>query len=99
MRSKKKAKENLFKRLISKKKRRLQTEYYDLDMCYITERVIGMGFPATGCETFCRNTLEDIKNFLDRYHKDYKIYNLCIENDRIYPKNLFRRYFSRIISF
>ena len=84
-----KAKANIFKRLVSKKKRRLQTEYYDLDMCYITERVIGMGFPATGCEKLYRNTLEDTKNFLDRYHGDYKIYNLCIEKDRIYPKTYF----------
>ena len=85
----KKAKANIFKRLVSKKKRRLQTEYYDLDMCYITERVIGMGFPAYGCERFYRNTLEDTKNYLDRYHQDYKIYNLCIEKDRIYPKTYF----------
>ena len=72
----KKAKANIFKRLVSKKKRRLQTEYYDLDMCYITERVIGMGFPAYGCERLYRNSLEDTKSFLDRYHRDYKIYNL-----------------------
>ena len=85
----KKAKANIFKRLVSKKKRRLQTEYYDLDMAYITERVIGMGFPAYGCERFYRNTLEDTKAYLDRYHKVYKIYNLCIEKDRIYPKTYF----------
>ena len=89
MGSEKKAKANIFKRLVSKKKRRLQTEYYDLDMCYITQRVIGMGFPATGCEKIYRNTLEDTKSFLDRYHRDYKIYNLCIEKDRIYPKTYF----------
>ena len=86
----KKAKANIFKRLVSKKKRRLQTEYYDLDMCYITERVIGMGFPAYGCERLYRNSLEDTKSFLDRYHRDYKIYNLCIEKDRIYPKTYFQ---------
>ena len=86
---KKKAKANIFKRLVSKKKRRLQTELYDLDMCYITERVIGMGFPATGCEKLYRNSLEDIMNFLDRYHQDYKVYNLCIEKGRIYPKTYF----------
>ena len=82
------AKANIFKRLVSKKKRRLQNEYYDLDMAYITERVIGMGFPATGCETFYRNSLVDLKTYLDRYHEEYKIYNLCIEKKRIYPKNL-----------
>ena len=81
------AKANIFKRLVSKKKRRLQTPDYDLDMAYITERVIGMGFPATGCETFYRNSLVDLKAYLDRYHGEYKIYNLCIEKERIYPKH------------
>ena len=82
-------KANILKRLVSKKKRRLQTEFFDLDMAYITERVIGMGFPATGCEKFYRNALEDTMGFLDRYHQDYKIYNLCIEKGRIYPKTNF----------
>ena len=81
-------KANIFKRLVSKKKRRLQTPNFDLDMAYITERVIGMGFPATGCETLYRNSLSDLKLFLDRFHGEYKIYNLCIEKKRIYPKNL-----------
>ena len=81
-------KANIFKRLVSKKKRRIQTPFYDLDMAYITERVIGMGFPATGCETLYRNSLTDLRGFLDRYHGEYKIYNLCIEQGRIYPKNL-----------
>ena len=56
-------------------------------MAYITEKVIGMGFPATGCETIYRNSLIDLKAFLDKYHGEYKIYNLCIEKDRIYPKD------------
>ena len=79
-------KANLLKRLVSKKKRRIQTPFYDLDMAYITERVIGMGFPATGCETVYRNSLVDLREYLDRYHGEYKIYNLCIEQGRIYPK-------------
>jgi hypothetical protein len=82
------AKANIFKRLVSKKKRRLQTEYFDLDMAYITERVIGMGFPATGAETLYRNSLEDLKLFLDRFHEEYKVYNLCIEKGRIYKKDI-----------
>ena len=84
------AQANIFKRLVSKKKRRLQTENYDLDMAYITERVIGMGFPATGSETLYRNSLDDLKSFLDKYHGEYKIYNLCIEKKRIYPKDLWK---------
>ena len=83
---KNKFKANIFKRLVSKKKRRIKTEYYDLDMAYITERVIGMGFPATGCETLYRNSLSDLKSFLDKYHGEYKIYNLCIEKKKNIPK-------------
>ena len=82
------AKANIFKRLVSKKKRRLQTEFYDLDMAYITERIIGMGFPATGAETLYRNSLTDLRSFLDHFHEGYKIYNLCIEKGRIYQKDL-----------
>ena len=82
------AKANIFKRLVSKKKRRIQTPLYDLDMAYITERIIGMGFPATGCETLYRNSLTDLREYLDRYHGEYKIYNVCIEQGRIYQKNL-----------
>ena len=82
------AKANIFKRLVSKKKRRTQTPLFDLDLAYITERIIGMGFPATGCETLYRNSLTDLRQFLDRYHGEYKIYNLCIEQGRIYQKNL-----------
>ena len=81
------AKANIFKRLVSKKKRRLQTEFYDLDMAYITERVIGMGFPATGAERLYRNSLTDLRSFLDNFHEGYKIYNLCIEKGRIYEKD------------
>ena len=79
---------NFFKRKVSKKKRRIQTDDFDLDMSYITERVIGMGFPATGWQTVYRNSLKDLKSYLDKYHGEYKIYNLCIEKDRIYPKDL-----------
>ena len=82
------AKASIIKRLVSKKKRRLQTEFYDLDMAYITERVIGMGFPAYGCETLYRNNIVDLKSYLNKYHGEYKIYNLCVENKRIYPKDL-----------
>jgi phosphatidylinositol-3,4,5-trisphosphate 3-phosphatase/dual-specificity protein phosphatase PTEN len=47
-----------------------------------------MGFPATGCETLYRNSLADLKLYLDRFHGEYKIYNLCIEKKRIYPKEI-----------
>ena len=83
-------KANFFKRLVSKKKRRFQDSDFDLDMSYITEKVIAMGFPSTGIETMYRNSLSDIIRFFHTRHKDQvKVYNLCLEKDRIYNKNVF----------
>ena len=84
---------NCLKRLVSKQKRRFQNEYFDLDMAYITDHVIAMGFPSTGCETFYRNSLKDVVKFFHFYHNDnVKIYNLCLEKDRIYDKNIFNKF-------
>ena len=83
-------KANFIKRLVSKKKRRFQDSDFDLDMSYITEKVIAMGFPSTGFETMYRNSLSDIvKFFRIRHNDDVKVYNLCLEKDRIYNKNFF----------
>ncbi len=85
-------KANLLKRLVSKQKRRLQDEHFDLDMSYITQRVIAMGFPSVGCETVYRNALPDVLEFFHEKHNDQvKIYNLCLEKDRIYNKNIFSK--------
>jgi phosphatidylinositol-3,4,5-trisphosphate 3-phosphatase/dual-specificity protein phosphatase PTEN len=83
---------NIMKRLVSKQKRRYQDENFDLDMSYITNRVIAMGYPSIGCETVYRNSLTDVVNFFHKKHNDkVKIYNLCLEKDRIYNKNLFSK--------
>ena len=83
-------KANFFKRLVSKQKRRFQDSDFDLDMSYITEKVIAMGFPSTGVETMYRNSLTDIIKFFHIRHNDnVKVYNLCLEKDRIYNKNVF----------
>lgn len=80
------------KRLVSKKKRRFENESFDLDMAYITKRVLAMGYPAIGFERVYRNSLEDVTEFFHEHHKDnVKIYNLCIEKDRIYDKCIFNK--------
>ena len=63
---------------------------FDLDLAYITRRIIAMGYPATGCESFYRNSFSEVKQFLTEEHGDkYKIYNLCMEKSRIYKKTAF----------
>ncbi len=69
------------KKLVSKKKNRLETEDgFNLDMTYITPNILAMGFPADGVEAVYRNHYKDTYNYFESRHKDkYKFYNLCSE--------------------
>lgn len=50
-----------------------------------------MGYPATGCEVVYRNAISDVLRFFEQRHNNMvKVYNLCIEKDRIYDKNIFK---------
>uniref|UniRef100_A0A2N9GZ33 Phosphatidylinositol-3,4,5-trisphosphate 3-phosphatase n=1 Tax=Fagus sylvatica TaxID=28930 RepID=A0A2N9GZ33_FAGSY len=66
--------------LVSKQRRRMLVAGYDLDMSYITDRVLAMSFPAERMRAMYRNPLWQVKSVLDMRHQGhYKIYNLCIE--------------------
>eukprot|EP00792_Barthelona_sp_PAP020_P008764 TRINITY_DN3247_c1_g2_i1.p1 TRINITY_DN3247_c1_g2~~TRINITY_DN3247_c1_g2_i1.p1 ORF type:complete len:544 (+),score=112.87 TRINITY_DN3247_c1_g2_i1:68-1699(+) len=78
------------RRIVSKQKRRFQTDNFDLDLTYITPRVIAMGFPSHNSEAMYRNPYDEVKNFFDTYHNNhYLIVNLCIEPNRQYDSQLF----------
>jgi len=84
---------NKIKALVSKKKRRYQRDGFDLDLTYVTDRLIAMGFPSEGIEGVYRNDMHSVQSFLAKYHdRHYKVYNLCSE--RAYPPKLFRNSYS-----
>lgn len=71
---------NVVRRLVSKKKKRFEYGGYDLDLSYITDRIIAMGYPSERIESLYRNKMSDVEHFLDELHGDaYKVYNLCSE--------------------
>ena len=69
---------------------------YVQDLVYITDRVIVMGYPASGVEGLYRNKREDAKKFLDTRHgKNYWVFNFCPVVENSYPSSVFEDRVSR----
>ncbi|KAL2094377.1 hypothetical protein ACEWY4_009096 [Coilia grayii] len=78
--SQKKELEKVTRRMVSENKRRYQKDGFDLDLTYVTDRVIAMSFPSSGKQSLYRNPIKEVARFLDTKHLDhYKVYNLCSE--------------------
>ena len=76
--------------LVSQKKNRMKKDGFNLDMTYITNYVIALGYPAASrFEQVIRNRREDVIEFFKKKHGvNVKIYNLCIEPDRQYDQSV-----------
>jgi len=92
-------KENLqtaARQLISENKRRYQQDGFDLDLTYVTNRVIATSFPSTGLWSLYRNPIEKVSAFLDAKHKDrYMMFNLCSE--KTYDTSFFHGRVERVL--
>ena len=76
---------NCLRTLVSKEKNRIKVDGFNLDLTYISNYVIALGFPAGGMEAAIRNNREDVIRFLKQRHGvNVKIYNLCIEKTKQY---------------
>lgn len=65
---------------VAGRRRRFNKHGFDLDLAYITSRIIAMGFPGAGLQATFRNPRTEVARFLNWAHGDhYRIYNLCLE--------------------
>ncbi|KAH8094117.1 phosphatase [Aureococcus anophagefferens] len=66
---------------LSKKKRRFREDGYDLDLTYVTPRLVAMGFPAAEREAMYRNDGAELERLFEERHGSgrYRLYNLCAE--------------------
>ncbi len=72
--------ETAARQLVSQNKRRYQQDGFDLDLTYVTGRVIATSFPSSGLWSLYRNPIDKVAAFLDAKHPGkYRLYNLCSE--------------------
>ncbi|KAG6618707.1 Phosphatidylinositol-3,4,5-trisphosphate 3-phosphatase [Phytophthora cinnamomi] len=68
------------KHLVSKEKRRFSSDGFDLDLTYVTQKLVAFGYPAEKIEGIYRNHYRDVFRFFEQRHPDrYRVYNLCVE--------------------
>jgi phosphatidylinositol-3,4,5-trisphosphate 3-phosphatase/dual-specificity protein phosphatase PTEN len=64
--------------MVSQNRKRFQTQDFNLDLAYISKRVIAMGFPAFGLRSIYRNPAGEVLEFFKKHHENrVKVYNLC----------------------
>ena len=86
--TKKRETQGFLRGLVSQDKNRFCYDGFDLDLTYITPKIIAMGKPSTSIEGIYRNNLDDVLQFFNQRHfQHYKVYNLCEED--FYPPNTF----------
>jgi len=73
---------SLIREKVSQNKVRYKAYGFNLDLTYITDRIIAMGYPSDTMDKYYRNPIEEVKRFFELMHKDhYKLYNLCSERN------------------
>ena len=71
-------------KLLTMNKTRFTEAGFDLDLTYITPRVIAMSLPSRGVTAAFRNSMLDVVRCLNYFHRNhFRVANLCSEHN--YP--------------
>jgi hypothetical protein len=78
---------NFLRNIVARDKNRYKDNEVELDISYITPRILAMSFPASGIESMYRNNIKSVSMFLQKKHNNKcLILNL---SKREYNKDLF----------
>ena len=55
---------NWLRQIVSGKRNRFQEGDYNLDITYITPRILAMSFPAQGFESLYRNNIDNVSQLI-----------------------------------
>eukprot|EP01026_Neomeris_dumetosa_P033890 TRINITY_DN2717_c0_g1_i1.p2 TRINITY_DN2717_c0_g1~~TRINITY_DN2717_c0_g1_i1.p2 ORF type:complete len:574 (-),score=58.35 TRINITY_DN2717_c0_g1_i1:2068-3684(-) len=73
--------QNIIRRLVAKGRRRFVQHGFDLDLAYVTKRIISTSFPASGKTALFRNSMKEFCSFLNTFHPNkFRVLNLCSES-------------------
>ncbi|CED83590.1 Clathrin coat dissociation kinase GAK/PTEN/Auxilin and related tyrosine phosphatases [Phaffia rhodozyma] len=89
---------NIVRNVVSGPKARFvdKTSNHDLDLVYLTDRIILMGYPASGIEAVYRNKMSHVSAFLEEKHREhYRVFNFCPLSENAYPPTSFQKRISR----
>lgn len=68
---------DILRKLVSGKKNRYKADGYNLDLTYITPRIIAMSIPGQGVHKVYRNNIDSVSHFLNMRHPgNYRVFNL-----------------------
>ena len=66
--------------IVGGNKRRFRQSGFDLDLVYVTEKVIGMSVPAIGGMSLYRNPIDEVARFFRTYHPNsFMLFNCTAE--------------------
>jgi phosphatidylinositol-3,4,5-trisphosphate 3-phosphatase and dual-specificity protein phosphatase PTEN len=61
---------DFIRELVGGPKNRFRENGFNLDLTYISSRIIAMAFPASGIEKLYRNSIDTISELLEKYHNN-----------------------------